>query len=101
MRLSQNGEQFLTAWIRNELNYRGGAGPAKLLERKHRAKPAGLAMLIAAWIPDPREQYRRAETAGDPGPLEWPWKDEEELHARLREARTVLGPTTSRTPEHV
>lgn len=101
MKLSAKEERFLTAWMRDELNYRGGPGPAKLLEREHRAKPADLAMLTAAWIPDPGEQCRRAEAADESGPLEWPWKDEKELYTRLYEAEVGLGLAISTAPESI
>jgi hypothetical protein len=95
MRLSPDEELFLRHWMYEEAHYRAGPGPAKRLQLLHRARPADLALLIAAAFPDLAEQ----EAAGvGPPPSQspaWPWS-EEGLPARLREARTTLA---RRSPE--
>lgn len=89
MKLSREEQLFLHHWMRDEVHYQDGQGPAKKLQLQHRAIPADLAMLIAAAIPDPDEQ----EALGiGPPPVEsprWPWS-EESYRARLAEAQTVL-----------
>ncbi len=73
----------------DEVRYQEGHGPAKRLQIQHGAIAADLGILIAAAIPDVREQ----EVAGIGPPLgeppKWPWS-QETLRARLREARTTL-----------
>jgi hypothetical protein len=89
MRLSRDEEVFLRHWMYEEVHYRDGPGPAKRLQRDRRAVAADLATVIAAAIPEPAEQ---AQAGKDPPPAEppvWPWSDEE-WHARLTEARTIL-----------
>jgi hypothetical protein len=89
MRLSREEETFLRRWIYDEAHYREEIGPAKCLQVQHRARPADLATIIAAAMPDAAEQ----EAAGsDPPSTEspkWPWS-EEGLRVRLAEARAVL-----------
>ena len=89
MKLSPKEEAFLRHWMYDETHYEKGVGPAKRLQVEHRARPADLALLIAAAIPDLAEQ----EAAGSgPPPVEpplWPWS-EESFRGRLAEARTAL-----------
>src|SRR5262249_22830083 len=82
-------QQFLQAWMHDELHFRQGTGPAKRLQPVHEVKPADLAVLIAAWLPDPNEQFRRAEEPL-PDTLEWPWQRHEEFEARLHQAKAEL-----------
>lgn len=88
MRLSRDEEVFLRHWMYDEVHYQDGAGPAKRLQLQHRASPADLAVLIAAAVPDPRDQ----EQAGlGPPPVEpprWPWSEEAwgELRSKARAA---------------
>ena len=42
MKLSRDEEIFLRHWIYDEAHYRDGTGPAKRLQREHRAIPADL-----------------------------------------------------------
>jgi hypothetical protein len=88
MNLRHEEEAFLRRWMYDEIRYQGGQGPAKRLQLEHRVVSADLAILIAAAIPDLREQ----EAAGSDPCTElvcWPWS-EESLSARIAEARTVL-----------
>jgi len=89
MKLSREEETFLLHWIYDEQHYQEGTGPAKLLQVKHGAVPADLAIIVAAAIPDTADQ----EAAGsDPPPSEsprWPWSDES-FNLRLAEAREIL-----------
>ena len=89
MNLTKREEQFLQAWMHDELHFREGTGPAKRLQRAHQVKPFDLALLIAAWLPDPNEQFQRAEEPL-PDTVEWPWQTREEFETRLREAKEVL-----------
>ena len=90
MKLSHDEEVYLRHWMYDELHYQDGVGLAKELQRRHRAVPADLAVLIAAAMPDAAAQ----EAAGlGPPPIEsptWPWS-EEQLRARLAEATALLG----------
>ncbi len=90
MNLSLPEERFLQAWMRDEFHFRQGPGPAKRLEREHQIMPADLAALIAAWLPDPHEQSRRAEQASPEERVEWPWQSREEFETRLHQAREEL-----------
>ncbi len=88
MNLLHEEEAFLRRWMYDEVHFQGGLGPAKRLQLEHRVVSADLAILIAAAIPDIREQ----EAAGlEPSaePLSWPWS-QESLSARIAEARTLL-----------
>src|SRR5262245_31714469 len=53
MKLSPEEMHFLRHWMYDEMHYQEGSGPAKQLQREHRAISANLAVLIAAAIPDP------------------------------------------------
>ena len=89
MKLSPEEESFLRHWINDEARFRVGPGPAKRLQLEHNVRPADLAVLIAAALPDPAEQ--EAAAAAPPGePPRWPWS-EEAFASRLRQARTHLG----------
>jgi hypothetical protein len=89
MRLSREEEAFLRAWIADEARYQDGVGPAKHLQVERGVKPADLAVLIAAALPDPAEQ----EAAGLGSPCTdapaWPWTAET-FRARLAEAHATL-----------
>jgi hypothetical protein len=89
MKLSPDEEAFLRYWIYDEAHYQEGRGPAKRLQLEHRAIPVDLATLIAAAMPDPRDQEAAGIGPPPPGPPIWPWS-EEEFCARLAEARDVL-----------
>jgi hypothetical protein len=90
-------EQFLQAWMHDELHFREGTGPAKRLQRAHQVMPFDLALLIAAWLPDPNEQFQRAEEPLPEAPVEWPWQTPRKFETRLRQAKEELalrnGPT--------
>jgi hypothetical protein len=89
MRLSRDEEAFLRAWIYDEAHYQDGVGPAKRLQVQQGVKPADLAVLVAAALPDPAEQ----EAAGLGPPCTeapaWPWTAET-FRQRLAEARATL-----------
>jgi hypothetical protein len=89
MKLSHDEENFLRHWMYEEVHYQDGPGPAKGLQLGHRAFPAELALIIAAAIPDPAAQGAAGDGPRPDEPPLWPWSDEE-WHARLTEARTVL-----------
>lgn len=91
MDLTAKEEQFLQAWMHDELHFREGTGPAKRLQREHLVKPADLAVLIAAWLPDPDEQFRLAEAVMPQSHLEWPWASREEFERRLCQAKAMSG----------
>jgi hypothetical protein len=89
MKLSREEEAFLRHWIHDEAHFQVGQGPAKRLQFDHRVRPADLAVLIAAALPDPAEQ--EAAAAAPPGESpRWPWS-EEAFASRLRQARLHLG----------
>lgn len=73
----------------DEAHYEDRNGPAKTLQLRHHAIPADLALLIAAAMPDTKDQ----EAAGiGPPPVSspaWPWP-EDQLRARVCEARRIL-----------
>jgi hypothetical protein len=98
MKLSPEEETFLRQWIHDEACFQEGQGPAKLLQLENRVRPADLAVLIAASLPDPGEQQAAARTP--PGePPRWPWSAES-LAVRLHQARAHLGlpPAEEATP---
>ncbi len=89
MRLSREEEPFLRHWIRDEAHFLEGQGSARRLQLDHHVRPADLAVLIAAALPDPADQEAAASAApGDPP--RWPWS-EEAFASRLRQARSHLG----------
>lgn len=94
MKLSRDEEMFLRHWMYDEVHYKDGPGTAKRLQLQHRAVPADLAVLVAAAIPDPRDQ----EVAGiGPPPAQgptWPWSGGA-LEARVEEARIALAADAS------
>jgi hypothetical protein len=89
MRLSREEETFLRHWIYDEAHYQDGPGLAKRLQVRFQARPADLALLIAAAIPDPLEQERAALDRPSAELLGWPWGGEM-LRERLAEARVAL-----------
>jgi hypothetical protein len=90
MRLSRDEENFLRHWMYEEVHYRDGPGPAKKLQRDHRAVPADVGMVIAAAIPEPAEQAAAGDGPPPADPPVWPWSDEG-WHVRLIEAQAILG----------
>jgi hypothetical protein len=97
MKLSREEDVFLKRWIFDEFHYDSGAGPAKRLQIEHRVVPAELSILIAAAIPDPREQKIAALGPPPADEPKWPWS-EEGFRARLEEARAVLAARSQDKP---
>jgi hypothetical protein len=89
MKLSRDEELFLRHWIYDEAHYQDGIGSAKRLQVQHRVRPADLALLIAAALPDPAEQAAAGSGPPPAEPPSWPWSDET-LRVRLVEARATL-----------
>ncbi len=89
MKLSLEEESYLRHWIYDEAHFTEGVGTAKRLQVEQQVRPADLADVIAAAIPDPADQ----EAASlDPPASEarvWPWTAES-FRARVAEARRVL-----------
>jgi hypothetical protein len=90
MKLSREEERFLYRWIYDEARYEHGPGPAKRIQLLEQAKPAELAVIIAAAIPSPAEQERIALGPPPDVPLNWPWSGDE-FQRRVAEAQSVLG----------
>src|SRR5689334_5539825 len=88
MKLSRDEELFLRHWIYDEAHFRDGVGLAKRLQVENRVVPADLAALIAAAIPDPRDQEEAAFTPPSISPR-WPWPGDV-FQTRLTEARAAL-----------
>jgi hypothetical protein len=89
MKLSRDEELFLRHWMYDETHYQEGLGEAKQLQLQYGVRPAELAQVIAAAIPDPGEQ----EAAGRTPPTHqasWPWT-ENSFQLRLKQARVALG----------
>jgi hypothetical protein len=80
----------------DESHYQEGVGSAKRLQREHKASPADLAVVIAAAMPDPEEQWAAGMGPPPPEPPMWPWS-ETGLAGRVSEARNWL---TERGAEH-
>jgi hypothetical protein len=89
MRLSRDEEAFLRHWMYDEAHYQEGLGPAKQLQLRHGVVPADLAVLIAAGLPGPAEQWAAGYGPPPAGSPVWPWSDEV-LPTRLAEARAIL-----------
>ena len=89
MKLSPEEEAFLRHWVYDEAHYREGQGPAKRLQLEHHVRPADLAVLLAAGMPDPTEQQAAGEGPPPAGPPAWPWSDDT-FRARLNQARGLL-----------
>jgi hypothetical protein len=89
MRLSPEEERFLRHWIYDEAHYQDGVGPAKQLQLQRQAKPADLALLIAAAIPDPADQRAASLNPASADSLIWPWS-EQTFQSRVAEARAFL-----------
>jgi hypothetical protein len=90
MRLSREEETFLRAWIADEAHYQAGVGPAKRLQVQQGVRPADLALLIAAGLPDPAAQEAAAMDHPHTEAPAWPWTAET-FRQRLAEARATLG----------
>jgi hypothetical protein len=89
MKLSPEEELFLRQWIYDEAHYQDGQGPAKRLQIEHGVRPADLALLIAAAIPDPAAQQAASLAPASPKTPDWPWPPDA-FRRRLAEARTIL-----------
>jgi hypothetical protein len=89
MNLSREEESFLRHWMYDEAHYQEGVGPAKRLQLQHGVVPADLAVLIAAAIPSPGDQWAAGYGSSPAESPVWPWSDEA-LRTRLAEARAVL-----------
>jgi hypothetical protein len=89
MKLSRDEELFLRHWIYDEAHYRDGTGPAKRLQREHRAIPADLGTIIAAAMPSPADQQCAALGPPPAEPPSWPWPGDS-LAKRLADAETLL-----------
>ena len=90
MKLSRDEELYLRHWMHDEARYQQEQGQAKRLQLENGVRPADLAVLIAAAMPDPADQLQAGAGAPPEGPVRWPWS-EEALLARLEEARRWLG----------
>jgi hypothetical protein len=97
MRLSREEEAFLYRWVYDEAHYQEGVGPAKGLQVQHALKPADLAILIAAALPEPAEQEAMALKIPAKDRPAWPWL-EDEFTRRLEEARATLAERHTYTP---
>jgi len=91
MKLSPEEERFLRHWIYDEAHYLEGIGSAKQLQLRHKAKPAELAVLIAAALPDAEEQFAAGYGPAPTQPATWPWS-EASFQTRLTEAKATLHP---------
>ncbi len=89
MRLSPEEALFLRHWMYDEAHYATGPGPAKQLQLQQRVRPADLAVLIAAGLPDPAEQGEAGMGPPPQEPPRWPWSGTA-FQDRLREARAAL-----------
>jgi hypothetical protein len=89
MKLSREEELFLRHWIYDEAHYQNEPGRAKRLQVEHRIRPADIAVLIAAAIPDPQAQ-EDASVSRPAEPPCWPWSHDD-FRRRLAEARSILG----------
>ncbi len=89
MNLSPEEASFLRHWIYDEAHYQQGPGLAKRLQVEHRVRPADLAVLIAASLPNSAEQEAAAALTPSEAPR-WPWSAEA-LASRLQQARVALG----------
>src|SRR3954452_20344375 len=89
MKLTREEETFLRHWMYDESHYQEGPGPARRLQREHRALPADLAVLIAAALPDPADHDAAGRGPPPAEPPAWPWS-RQSFPARLAEARKVL-----------
>jgi len=89
MKLSREEEAFLRHWIYDEAHYQQGQGPAKRSQIDHKVRPADLAVLIAAGLPDLNDQQAAATTPPDEPPR-WPWSSDS-FSSRLEQARRHLG----------
>jgi hypothetical protein len=89
MKLSREEETYLRHWIYDEARYQEGVGAAKLLQVEHGVRPADIADLIAAALPDPSEQEAASLSPPTAGNVTWPWTADS-FRARLAEARAVL-----------
>jgi hypothetical protein len=89
MKLSPEEIHFLRHWMYDEMHYQEGSGPAKQLQRTHHAVSANLAVIIAAAIPDPAEQWAAGVGPPPVEPPTWPWS-KAVFEARLAEAHALL-----------
>ena len=87
MKLSLEERAFLQQWMYDEVHFLEGQGPAKRLQVAQGVRPAELALLIVAAIPDPAEQQAAAMATASA--IAWPWSGSE-FRDRLEEARQVI-----------
>lgn len=92
MKLSPEELAFLRHWIYDEAHFREGQGAAKRLQMTHGVAPADLAILIAAAIPDTREQDAAGRELTPGAVAQWPWSHQS-FRARVAEAQTLLRAT--------
>lgn len=97
MKLSPDEELYLRHWMYDEVHYADGPGAAKRLQLERRAVSADLATLIAAAFPSPLEQQAAGQVPPPCAVLTWPWRDDQ-LSARVREARSVLTESRATVP---
>ena len=89
MKLCSDEEVHLRHWMHDEVHYRDGAGPAKLLQRSHGASPAELAALIAAAMPNPEDQAAAGFGLPPAEPPVWPWSE------KCKASRSMATPSKS------
>jgi hypothetical protein len=89
MKLSPEEELFLRHWIKDEADFQERRGAAKALQLAHGVRPADLALLIAAGMPDLEEQAAAADGPAPADPPSWPWSPEG-FEQRLADARVHL-----------
>lgn len=87
--LSREEELFLRHWMYDEMHYEQGRGAAKRLQIVHGVRPADLASMIAAAMPDPVEQGTAGNGPPPAGASVWPWSEDSWRH-RMMEVRTIL-----------
>jgi hypothetical protein len=73
----------------DEVHFREGTGPAKRFQVARSIPPADLVTIIAAAIPDPREQEAASLAPLPEEPPAWPWTDES-FRSRLAEAWGII-----------
>jgi hypothetical protein len=99
MKLSREEEDFLRQWMYDETHYLEGLGPAKRLQVEHGVRPADLAALIAAAMPDPATQRTASSCAISTSMPIWPWS-QDGFVARLVEAKKTLAARQTAEQDH-
>jgi hypothetical protein len=87
--LSPEEELFLRQWMFDEVHFEEGQGPAKRLQVAEGVRPAELALLIAAALPDLAEQQAAVSGATRSACPTWPWSAQS-FQDRLGEAQDIL-----------